>query len=548
MDTPSEPKIDAEELETPSTLLDLPPDVLLVIARFHLPNVADLVHLGLTCRGLASLFFASDLVWRERIAERWGKNALDEKKIASAIASPRKTAGKSSRLPPKSVAVLRSLYSASSDDGDTDAVRPTASSSSGSGHSVPLNFAQHKGSSDGSTAEDLLKESSPHQSIYKVAYAKRHMKDARLESSWAKGSFRTHTVQVLDDYVRRLTPLRCHPRMLLLGTYAGKLHLIGEQSEDIEMTYAGQERETTCLDGDEDLVVGGCAGREIRVWETWSGRTVTVLRGHSKDAIGVKIMDERPADQSLEDYSLTHAEAEQEADEDEVSIPDPLSSFTARMATKKRTRRTKIVYTAAHDGTVLAHRIRLPGSDDQPAPHGTVHDPDNDMSVVYRTSLHGKPTSFFLTPTLLALGTSTGALILLPGDYSVFPPTTDPARLSTTPAHNGPLRSLVIDIKSGILATGGDDCYLRLFTMGPLTPLRAIRAHNHGTVAAIALDGKRGRVATGGTDGAVKVWRIHEEGGWSVFRHTAYLGSVNLLRDRLISDGFNNVVCCHVFE
>jgi WD40 repeat protein len=109
------------------------------------------------------------------------------------------------------------------------------------------------------------------------------------------------------------------------------------------------------------------------------------------------------------------------------------------------------------------------------------------------------------------------------------------------------MRSLAIDERHNILALGGDDCHLRLFTL-QLAPIRTFRAHNHGTVAAISLDAKRGRVATGGTDGAVKVWRIDGDGGWSVFRHTAYLGSVHLLTDRLISDGFNNVVCCHVFE
>lgn len=484
-------------------MLDLPDDVLLLLARSFL-DVGDIVRLGMACRDMASLFFTSDLVWTERIVARWGKRALRP---------PRKRRRFSeTRIPEKAAATLRQLYSGLMDDSKERKREPSPTDGlTSSSFSV----------GDGAPA-DFLRESP-----YKTIYAARHVEDARLEAAWTAGSFRTRTVCILDDYIRRVMPLRGMSRKLLLGTYAGKVQLVGERNGDILMTYLGLDSETICLDGNSDLVVAG-GGSQARVWQTWSGKPVALLRNHTQQVIGVRLL------------SVLGADDEGGFDTDDEGSPsdDGLSTLAAP-GDETDSRKGKVIYTASQDGTIVAHRINSEGASSR-------YELESDTFLIYR-SMEGKPTAFHLSSDLLALGTSTGMLVVLPGRYDCFPPRIDLQAVQTIQAHSGPVRSLDFDESHDLLASGGDDCQLRLFTLS-LQPVRAIRAHNHGTVAAISLDGRRGRVATGGTDGAVKVFRIEGEGGWAIWRHTAYLGSVHLLRDRLISDGFNNVACVHVFD
>ncbi|KAI9032192.1 WD40-repeat-containing domain protein [Hyaloraphidium curvatum] len=339
---------------------------------------------------------------------------------------------------------------------------------------------------------------------------------------WADGSFRTRTIHVLDDYVRRLLPLPSMPQMILLGTYAGPLHLINAISGEIEVTYEGQPTETTCLDCDGDVVAAGCSG-SVRVWDAWTGEELAVVAGHSRGVVGVKIMDLAGSD--LEGWDAA------------VSFDAGDSGVVAsRMALVTRAARTKVVYSAGLDGVVLAHRITLPPR----PPHGAAtpsppcYDPDRDTKRLDLPTLNGRLTSFLCSADLLVLGTSNGSIHVIRVPLASFPPLPPSApETAIQGAHGGPVRSLRRDPARGILASGGDDCRLRLWSLalpaGPaapsIDPVRSFRAHNHGTVMSIDLDLARGRLSTGGTDGAVKVWLVGDDlmrdDGWIIWRHTA---------------------------
>lgn len=62
-------------------------------------------------------------------------------------------------------------------------------------------------------------------------------------------------------------------------------------------------------------------------------------------------------------------------------------------------------------------------------------------------------------------------------------------------------------------------------------------------------DGFADRIITGSLDGTVRVWnRETGKNMWSIVGHTKYLRTVQFDREKLVTDGFNNVVVKHDFS